>query len=224
MSTYRLIVSLLGCLLPRRTKNAVYRRLLHYDISETARVGLTLILVENLFLGEGVSIGHLNFIRGHESVTLQDHSAIGSLNWIGAHPRGDTSHYASEVDRRPYLKVGRHAAITSRHLIDCTAGVTIGEYATVAGFRSQLLTHSIDLELNRQASREITIGTYSFVSTASVLLPGTSLPDFSVLGAGSVLTKGFEEPYCLYAGQPARKIKVLSKDLEYFTRAQGFVL
>ena len=41
----------------------------------------------------------------------------------------------------------------------------------------------------------------------SVLLPGVELGDHTVVGAGTIVTKGFPEGYCVLVGNPARKIK-----------------
>jgi acetyltransferase-like isoleucine patch superfamily enzyme len=41
------------------------------------------------------------------------------------------------------------------------------------------------------------------------ILAGTTLPEGSVLGAGSVLDKTFQNKRCLYAGVPARPVKEL---------------
>lgn len=149
---------------------------------------------------------------------------IGRGNWITGVPSRDRTHFAEHKGRVAKLTLGEHAAITSRHIIDCTDTVTIERFATVAGFQSQLLTHSIDLELNKQRCAPITIGEYSFVGTASVVLPGAVLPGFSILGAKALLNKKFEEPYVLYGGVPARPIKTLSSELKYFARTHGYVL
>jgi len=108
-------------------------------------------------------------------------------------------------------------------LIDCTARVRIGAFATVAGFRSQLITHSIDLEAGRQSSEPIDIGEYCFVGTDSVILGGSVLPHHSVLGAKSLLNKKWEAPFHLYAGIPAEPLKELSQEMKYFRRTEGFV-
>jgi acetyltransferase-like isoleucine patch superfamily enzyme len=100
--------------------------------------------------------------------------------------------------------------------VDCSGGVTIGAFTTFAGFRSQILTHSIDLETNLQTTGPVSIGKYCFIGTNSVLLMGSRLPDFSVLGAKSLLNKPYEETHWLYAGVPARPVKRLRLDLDYF--------
>ncbi len=86
-----------------------------------------------------------------------------------------------------------------------------------------MLTHSIDLQRSRQASRPITIGEYCFVGTNCVLLGGSALPDYSVLGASSVLNKAHTEMHWLYAGNPAQPVKALTGELQYFQRSAGFV-
>jgi acetyltransferase-like isoleucine patch superfamily enzyme len=93
----------------------------------------------------------------------------------------------------------------------------------MAGFRSQILTHSIDLAAGRQTSTPVEIGAYCFVSSACVVLPGARLPDYCVLGAGAVLPRPVVDTHTLYAGVPARAVKKLPPDWKYFTREAGFV-
>jgi acetyltransferase-like isoleucine patch superfamily enzyme len=119
--------------------------------------------------------------------------------------------------------MGPHSAITSRHYIDCVESVTIGAYATVAGIRSQFFTHSLDIEKSQQSAQPITIGAYTMIGTGSTLLPGTSVPDCAVLGAGSVVTGRLTESLYLYAGVPAKPIRQLPADLKYFTRTDGHI-
>jgi acetyltransferase-like isoleucine patch superfamily enzyme len=151
------------------------------------------------------------------------HAIIGQLNWITGFPSGNSRHFAHQSERQPELILGRHAGISSRHLIDCTARVRIGAFATIAGFRSQLITHSIDLAAGRQSSKPIDIGEYCFLGTDSVILGGAVLPHHSVLGAKSLLNKRWEVPFFLYGGVPAQPLKELSPELQYFRRTEGFV-
>jgi acetyltransferase-like isoleucine patch superfamily enzyme len=87
-----------------------------------------------------------------------------------------------------------------------------------------MLTHSIDLGHSRQTSAPIRIGDFCFVGTNCVLLAGSALPDFSVLGAKSLLNKPFADSYTLYGGVPARALEKLPAEYGYFRRAQGFVI
>jgi acetyltransferase-like isoleucine patch superfamily enzyme len=210
-------------ILPWCLRRRLLRLLFGWHCHASARIGLAFLAPVRLTMAAGSSIGHLTVCRGLDLLELQEQASIGRGNWITGFPTGGGRHFTHQPDRRCELVVERHAAITNRHLIDCTSSVRIGAFATVAGFQSQILTHSIDLAANRQSSAPVVIGHHCFVGTNCVLLGGAVLPDCSVLGAKSLLNKAYGETYRLYAGVPARAIKDLPADLAYFTRAVGFV-
>ena len=213
----------LSLLLPWTLRRALLEKQFGYSIHPTSRIGFAWIFPRQLVMEEGSRIGHLNVCKNIDLFHLGAHAVVGQLNWITGFPSGPSRHFAHQPDRQPELILERHAGISSRHLIDCTARVRIGAFATVAGFRSQLLTHSIDLTAGRQTAEPIDIGEYCFTGTNSVMLGGSALPHHSVLGAQSLLNKKWEEPYRLYAGVPAKPIKELPPEMEYFRRTEGFV-
>jgi acetyltransferase-like isoleucine patch superfamily enzyme len=220
----RNILAIVVALLPGKLKRFIYIRFFGYSIHPNARIGLSLITCENLVMDEKSKIGHLNVIKGLKTVELGAFATLGNLNWITGFPLNTTSeHFRSETSRSPCLFVGDHSAITHRHLIDCTNTVSIGRFSTFAGFRSQILTHSISIQDCAQRSAPIEIGDYCFVGTGSILLPSASLPSYSVLGAGSLLNKAHTKEYFLYGGIPAYPIKELDKGAAYFHRHTGYV-
>ena len=219
----RLLTAALLAPLPWFLKRPLMQSLLGHKLHSTSRIGLSLIAAEQVELGEGARIGHLNVVKGLRRLELGPHAIIAQLNWITGFPLGPSPHFAHQPERAPELILAAHSAVTNRHLLDCTNRVTIGHHTTFAGFRSQILTHSIDLAANRQTSQPVAIGAYCFVGTGCIVLPGAKLPDYCVLGAGAVLTHPVEEPHTLYAGVPAQAVKKLPAEGKYFTRAQGFV-
>jgi|ERR1043165_3877306 acetyltransferase-like isoleucine patch superfamily enzyme len=194
-----------------------------YNLHASSRMGLCWFFPKKLVMEAHSSIGHMTVCKGLEFVHLKESAIIGRGNWITGFPQGGQTHFTHQPERKAQLVVGAHSAITNRHLIDCTNSVEIGAFSTFAGFNSQILTHSIDLEACRQSSAAITIGDYCFVGTNCVLLGGSRLPNYSVLGAKSLLNKPFIDTHTLYAGVPARAVKVLANDLNYFKRTVGFV-
>lgn len=209
-------------LLPWALRRRFLEAAFGYQLHPTCRIGFSLVLPRKLIMEEGSQIGHLNVCKGLSLLHLQRHAIIGKLNWITGFPTGPSPHFSHQPERRPELVLGEHAAISNRHMIDCTARVVIGRFSTVAGFYSQILTHSIDLEKGRQSSEPVEIGEYSFVGTNCVLLGGSTLPSRSVLAAKSLLNKKHSEPQTLYGGVPAKPIKVLPESWAYFRRAVGF--
>ncbi len=219
----RKILALVSVLFPWALRRWLLVRLLGYEIHPTARIGWSWICPERLAMASGSRIGSLTVCKGLSLLQMDEESRLGNLNWISGFPQGSKAFFSEELDRRAELVIGEHAAVTHRHIIDCTNAVRIGRFSTFAGYRSQVLTHSIDLQRSRQASKPVTIGEYCFVGTGSVLLGGSELPDYSVLGALSVLNKAYSETHWLYAGNPARPVKSLAQELLYFNRTTGFI-
>jgi acetyltransferase-like isoleucine patch superfamily enzyme len=217
------LLMLVSLFLPWPMRRSLLEKQFGYKLHPSCSIGLAWIFPKQLVLEENSRIGHLTVCKDIDLLHLGASSIIGQLNWITGFPSGQSRHFAHQQDRHPELILEQHAGISSRHFIDCTARVRIGAFATVAGFRSQIITHSIDLEANRQSAEPIDIGEYCFVGTNSVLLGGSSLPHHSVLGAKSLLNKKYDSPFQLYAGVPAKPIKQLSPELEYFRRKEGFV-
>jgi len=217
------LLSLLSIFLPWPVRRAILRGFFGYEISDTSRIGLSWVCPKKLVMKPGARIGSLTMVKSIDLLRMEDESFIGNLNWITGFPSGSEKHFAHQTDRRPELILAPHSAITNRHIVDCTASVHIGAFTTFAGFASQLLTHSINLETNRQEAYPITIGAYCFVGTNCVLLGGSALPDYSVLGAKSLLNRAYLETCTLYGGVPAKPIKTLPPTTPYFTRKTGFV-
>ncbi len=214
--------SLLTLLLPWALRRRLLNLACGYSIAPGTRVGFSVVACTHLHMESGARIGHFNVIKGAR-LEMRDNSSIGDFNWIAGLPLESTRHFAAEVGRDPALCLGRHAALTSRHFLDCSNRIGIGEFATIAGARTQILTHAIDLRSNAQVSAPVTIGCYCFVGTACVVLKGARLPDCSVLAAGSSLARAHEEPFTLYSGVPATPVKALERDGAYFSRVRGFV-
>lgn len=206
----------------------IRRRLLQwkygYKIDATAWIGKSIILARKLEMSPYSRIHDFVFCKKIDRLSMEEDSGIASLTYITGFPTLGCHHFLHIKDRKCELILGRSAGITSRHYVDCNGGVYIGDFSTIAGVRSQILTHSIDVYTNRQDARPVRVGRYCFVGTCCVILPGTRIPDYSILGGGSVLTKQYTEKGCLYGGVPARQLKRLQiEEIPYFHREQHSV-
>jgi acetyltransferase-like isoleucine patch superfamily enzyme len=211
--------------LPWPLKRLLLQRLFGYQLHATARIGVAWVYPRYLRMAAGARIASLTVAVNFDVLELGELASIGRSNWITGFATGTTSpHFAHQSDRRAELLLGDHAAITKNHHIDCTNSITIGPFSTIAGYRTQLLSHAIDLQLNRQHSQPIRIGAYCLVGTSCVILGGSVLPDHCVLGALSLLNKAYTETWCLYAGQPARRMKSIEATAAYFSRRHGYVV
>ena len=127
--------------------------------------------------GRGVRISHHVKILGKENIFLDD-----------------------------YVRIANHV------ILDGRKGIKIGRFSMV-GFESILIsyTHShtsknIPYSLQNFEGKEVLIGKNVWIGARVIILPGVSIGDNSIIGAGSVVTKSFLENSVI-AGNPARLIK-----------------
>jgi len=60
----------------------------------------------------------------------------------------------------------------------------------------------------------VVIGDRVWIGYRAIILPGVTIGDGAVVGAGAIVTKDVE-PFCIVAGNPARKVGERNKDLPY---------
>ena len=221
----RILIQIMLFIFPWKIRRSLLCKIFGFQIDKTAKIGLSIILAKRLIMEEKSRIHNFVLCKNIDLLNLKKDSGIANMTYITGYSVLNKSVFQSVANRRCELILEESAGITSRHYIDCNGGVYIGAFTTVAGIKSQILTHSINIYKNRQEAHPIYIGKYCFIGTGCVLLPGTKLPDYSVLGAGSVLTKSHEESACLYAGSPAKRIKKIDIDSTlYFHRTQHVVM
>lgn len=126
-------------------------------------------------------------------------------------------HYTSVVRKTVFL--GKHVAFYLANSGGCyIQGINkiyIGDYTMIApGVKIISANHDVnDPEKHDKSAEPIRIGSYCWLGTNSIILPGVQLGNHVVVGAGAVVTKSFG-PYVVIAGNPAKVIKYLNRDFE----------
>lgn len=214
----KIILKLIICILPWKIKRFLLEKIYHYKIHPQAWIGLSFIYPDHLIMEKGATIGHLNVGIHLALIHMEEDCTICQKNWITGFPINNKTNFQNFTNRRPYLIMKKDSAITRNHMIDCTDTVTIGAYTSVGGYGTQILSHSTSLKYNRQGCAPITIGRNCFVGTRSIILPGSVLPDQSVLGAGAMMKGKFNESFALYGGVPAKFIQKMDDNYAFFHR------
>ncbi len=213
------ILAILLIVFPWKLKRFLLVKIWKYEIHPTARIGLAYVFPKHLKMEKGSKIQHFTVAIHLDGIVLGENSSINRSNWITGFPtKSNSKHFQHQTDRKSRLVLGRETSITKHHHIDCTSEICIGDFTTIAGYYSQLLTHSVNVHECIQDSSPIIIGDYCFVGTNSTILGGASLPSYSVLGAKSLLNKKYTEEYMLYGGVSAKALKPIEKTAKYFHR------
>jgi acetyltransferase-like isoleucine patch superfamily enzyme len=92
-------------------------------------------------------------------------------------------------------------------------GIEIGDYTYIAPNVGIMSSNHVLTNLQEHTlGKPIKIGNYCWLSMNCMILPEVELGDFTIVGAGSIVTKSFTQGYCVIAGNPARVIKEINKN------------
>jgi len=216
MSAQRLInvlFQMILLLVPWAIRRIILCSVFNYEIDRTARIRCAVIFAKRLKMGPKSRIGNFVICKPIDQLVMGEDAAIGALTYITGISNPHPYYYRHMKSRKCELILEKGACITGRHYVDCSCGIYVGAFTTIAGLRSQLMTHSLDVYHCRQGGAPITIGKYCFIGTQCILLPGATIPEYSILGAGSLVNKSLPDAKRLYAGVPAVERKVL--DVEH---------
>lgn len=218
------IIQLAVLPLPWKFRRGILNLLPGFKLHPGSRIGLSLVLSRRVLMADGARIGHLNLLRNLEELTMESGATIGRTNHAcGYLSSAKGGSFEDSPDRSSSLVMRRDSAITNSHHLDCTDLIEIGEFTTIAGYHSQLMTHSLDLVHSEQRCAPIRIGPRSFLGTRVVILPGVQLPEGTILAAGAVVNRSLVESRSLYGGVPARFIKRMD-GITYYERFEGRVI
>lgn len=87
--------------------------------------------------------------------------------------------------------------------------IYIGDYTQVASNVGIISANHDIYDSRKHNNSVVSIGKYCWIGMNSVILPNVVLGDFTIVGAGSVVTKSFKDGYCVIGGNPAKIIKRL---------------
>lgn len=134
------------------------------------------------------------------------------LRLFGARLGPDCHIYPKAVIWAPWnLRCEDVVAVADEAIVYNPSPITLRSHSTVSQ-QAYLCgaTHDYDDPAFPMTSAPIDIGRYAWVCARATVLPGITIGDGAVLGLGSVASRDLE-PWTVYAGLPAKKIKERKK-------------
>lgn len=108
------------------------------------------------------------------------------------------------------VRIGKNVVIMPGCLMMSAGGITIEDEAMIAA-NVQLITNNHDLEERMIITcKPVRICRRAWIGAGSTILPGVTVGENAVVGAGSVVTKDVEAD-TIVAGNPARVIRKISR-------------
>lgn len=122
------------------------------------------------------------------------------------------THPNSEIRGRVVVGKGARVGHRPNCIIQGRGKIFIGDYVEIAPNCVIISANHVLLNQDDVVRKETIIGDYCWLASSSIVLAGVTLGPRTIVGAGSVVTKSFDEGYCVIAGNPAKIVKKLEKD------------
>jgi acetyltransferase-like isoleucine patch superfamily enzyme len=190
---------------PSFLKVFFFRYFLGWKIGRNVKIGLSLISAKNVEIGDGVYIGHFNQIRLCRYLSVGNKVTIMNNNQITGSSQNSES-WTNEII------IEESCYITSHHFFDISGGIIIGNDSVIGGRDTQIWSHSIKMIKGRRelVPKKCIIGRKSYLG-ARVTLVCNTVPSRSLVGAGAVIAKEFQESQAnegqMIAGNPCKILK-----------------
>lgn len=169
----------------------------------------------------------MGFARLGRNVKISDKAAIYDAHRIEI---GDNCRVDDFSTLSGTVTMGRNVMISALcHVAGGTPGVELEDFSTLA-YGVKLMSQSDDYsgatmtgptvpaEFKRETKRKSRLGRHVIVGTNSVIFPGVDVADGCSVGAMSLVTRS-TEPWGIYVGCPARRLKDRKRDLLELERA-----
>jgi acetyltransferase-like isoleucine patch superfamily enzyme len=120
-----------------------------------------------------------------------------------------------EVRSPQKLSIGANTTIGHGAVLDARAGLTIG---SCVNFSSEVMVWTSQHDYRCQdfsvIRKSVVIEDYAWLGPRTIVLPGVTIGEGAVVGAGAVVTKNVS-PYTVVGGVPAKVIASRPKELRY---------
>lgn len=149
-------------------------------------------------------------IRGNKDIFIGDRTAIAANSWIEAIQRYGDNEYKPMIKIGNDVHVGRYATITSIDEITIEDGCLFSEYIYISDHAHDVITQE-DKPLVRMPLVEkgkVHIGRQCFLGFRSIIMPGVTLGERCIVGAGAIVTKSFPAK-SVVAGVPAKLVRTI---------------
>ena len=90
--------------------------------------------------------------------------------------------------------------------------IYIDDYTQI-GPHVSIISSNHDLhDTRKHIPSKVKIGKYCWIGAGAKIMPGVTLGDFTIVAAGAIVTKSFEEGHCVIGGNTAKILKKLDPE------------
>jgi len=152
-------------------------------------------------------------VSGLPSYALREGYFVGALRNSCKHPV--SLHRHLRLFCVGGVSIGRGTTINRRATLDGRGGLSIGSNVSISeGVKLLTATHDVRSPSFALRLRPVCVADWVWIGADAIVLPGVTVGEGAVVGAGSVVTRDVE-PYTVVAGNPATTRALRPRGLDY---------
>lgn len=195
-----------------------------YNIRKNVKIGFSIIIVNELYIGEMSRIGHFNIVKcnslhiGGNTRFLHLNFAKGTFNiHIGNNAWFNHSNKFSKLEsslnnkKITEIRIGNYTSVNVHVLFDLSDNIIVSDGSVLAGSGTQIWTHSfyisrINVGRNVKTTKPVVIGNNCYIGSNCGIMPGVEISDGITVGSMTCVSKDLSVPG-LYVSQPIRFVE-----------------
>ena len=117
------------------------------------------------------------------------------------------NHYLVTIGNNSTINEGVFFNARDTIIIGNNVTISANAFLTSTGLCTDTAEH---LKQKEHFAKPIVVNDYAWIGAGAIILPGVTIGEGSIIGAGSVVTENVA-PYSVWAGVPAKLIKTIGK-------------
>ena len=176
------------------------------NIGDNANIGhFNIVKCNKLYIGAQTQFRHFNFAKGHFNVIIGENTWFNHSNKFSKLTPHGTTVSITEIF------IGNHASINTNITFDLSDSITIEDGTVLAGSGTQIWTHSfyksrINLCESVKVTKPVNIGKNCYIGSNCGIMPGVCIGNGITVGSMTCVSKSLNKEG-LYVSQPIRYIE-----------------
>ena len=170
------------------------------------KIDLFIIKRKHVLIEDGAYIKRPYHIEGGEFIHIGQNVSISAYSKLSCFNKYDDKEYNPIIEIKKNVFANSFLTILSADKLIIGENTYLGSYVSIINENHGIIPGKECFGLQPLTSEPVVIGNNCWIGNHVTILPGVTIGDWAIIGAGSVVTNSIPS-FCIAVGVPAKVIK-----------------